>query len=116
MKYTIYRLTTANGCYSEFTEKAFAEMELHNLINNGKTGTITERKRDTDDKRGELQAMADNRRQYAPHPASDPALIVLLLMETEEHANNYCSALREVLAAFPEVDRDELENELNRFI
>ncbi|MBD5178126.1 MAG: hypothetical protein HDT00_00295 [Bacteroidales bacterium] len=66
--------------------------------------------------RNELQAMADSRREYGTHPASDPALIVLLLMETEEHANNYCSALREVLAAFPEVDRDELENELDRFI
>lgn len=66
--------------------------------------------------RNELQAMADNRRAYGSHPASDPALIVLLLMETEEHANNYCSALREVLAAFPEVNRDELETELDRFI
>lgn len=64
----------------------------------------------------ELQAMADSRRAYGKHSASDPALIVLLLMETEEHANNYCSALREVLAAFPEVDRDELETELDRFI
>lgn len=43
--------------------------------------------------------MADSRRKYSNHPASNPALIVLLLMETEEHANNYCSALREVLAA-----------------
>ena len=66
--------------------------------------------------RNELQAMADNRRKYGNHPASDPALIVLLLMETEEHANNYCSALREVLAAFPEVNRDELERDLDRFI
>lgn len=61
--------------------------------------------------------MADSRRQqYGEHPASDPALMVLLLMDTEEHSNNYCSALREVLAAFPEADRDELENELDRFI
>lgn len=66
--------------------------------------------------RNELQAMADSRRKHGSHPASDPALIVLLLMETEEHANNYCSALREVLNAFPEVDRDELEAELDRFI
>lgn len=47
--------------------------------------------------RNELQAMADSRRKHGAQPASDPALIVLLLMETEEHANNYCSALREVL-------------------
>lgn len=66
--------------------------------------------------RNELQSMADSRRKYGSHPASDPALLVLLLMETEEHANNYCSALREVLAAFPEVNRDELETELDRFI
>lgn len=66
--------------------------------------------------RNELQAMADSRRKHGAHPASDPALIVPLLMETEEHANNYCSALREVLDAFPEVDRDELETELDRFI
>ena len=66
--------------------------------------------------RNELQAMADNRRKYGNHPASTPALLVLLLMETEGHANNYCSALREVLAAFPEVNRDELETELDRFI
>lgn len=66
--------------------------------------------------RTELQAMADSRREYGQHPASDPALMVLLLMETEKHANNYCAALAEVLAAFPEVDRDELETELDRFI
>lgn len=66
--------------------------------------------------RNELQAMADNHRKHGNHPASDPALLVLLLMETEEHANSYCSALREVLAAFPEVNRDELETELDRFI
>lgn len=66
--------------------------------------------------RNELQAMADRRRKYGNHPASDPALLVLLLIETEEHANNYCSALREVMAAFPEVNRVELETELDRFI
>ena len=66
--------------------------------------------------RNELQAMANDRRAYGAHPASDPALIVLLLMETETHANNYCAALHEVLAAFPEVNREELETELDRFI
>ncbi len=66
--------------------------------------------------RNELKAIADNRRKYGNHPASDPTLMVLLLMETEEHASNYCSALREVMAAFPEVNRDELETELDRFI
>lgn len=66
--------------------------------------------------RNELQAIADSRRKHGAHPASDPALMVLLLMETEEHANNYCSALREVLQAFPEVNRDELETELDKYI
>lgn len=66
--------------------------------------------------KNELQAMADSRRKHGVHPASDPALIVLLLMETEEHASNYCSALREVLNAFPEINRSELEKELDRFI
>lgn len=76
----------------------------------------TETKTMNETRRNELQAMADSRRKYGQHPASDPALIVLLLMETEEYANNYCSALREVLATFPEIDRDELETELDRFI
>ena len=71
--------------------------------------------------KNELQAMADNVRAFHVRTRgkalmSDPAYMVLELMETEEHANNYCSALREVLAAFPEVDRGELEAELDRFI
>lgn len=66
--------------------------------------------------RNELQAMADSRREHGAHPASDPALMVLLLMETEDHSNDYCSALREVLQAFPEVNRDELESELDKYI
>lgn len=66
--------------------------------------------------RNELQAMADSRRKHGSHSASNPALMVLLLMETEEHSNNYCSALCEVLNAFPEVNREELETELDRFI
>ena len=60
--------------------------------------------------------MADSRRKHGSHSASNPALMVLLLMETEEHSNNYCSALCEVLNAFPEVNREELETELDRFI
>ena len=59
--------------------------------------------------------MADSRREYCQHPASDPALMVLLLMDQQEDPN-YCAALREVLAAFPEVDREALETELDRFI
>ena len=60
--------------------------------------------------------MTDERREHGQHPASDHVLMVLLLMETEEHANNYCSALAEVLAAFPEVNRETLETELDHFI
>lgn len=71
--------------------------------------------------RKELQEMADNAREFHVRTRgnalmSDSAYMVLELMDTEEHANNYCSALREVLNAFPEVDRDELEAELDRFI
>ena len=71
--------------------------------------------------RNELQAMAGNAREWdiktrGKAMKSNYAYMVLELMDTEEHANNYCSALREVLAAFPEIDRDELETELNRFI
>lgn len=71
--------------------------------------------------RNELQAMADNAREFHVRTRgkklmSGPAYMVLERMETEEHANNYCSALHEVLNAFPEVDQDELETELDRFI
>lgn len=111
--YTIYRLTSGSGCYSDFTTRAFAEKELQNLISNGKTGAITESAHYLP---GELKAMANSRRKYGKHPASDHALMVLLLMETESHANNYCAALREVLDAFPEINREALEAELYRFI
>lgn len=43
--------------------------------------------------RNELQAIADSRRKHGAHPASDPALMVLLLMETEDHSSDYCAAL-----------------------
>lgn len=78
--------------------------------------------------RNELQNLCDEARKWLEvsykkgytkingNVKSDACLMVLELMDTEEHANNYCSALREVLNAFPEVDRDELETELDRFI
>lgn len=66
--------------------------------------------------RNELQEMADSRREHGAHPASDPALMVLLLMEAEDHSNDYCAALREVLQAFPEVNRDDLDTELDKYI
>lgn len=60
--------------------------------------------------------MVDSRRKYGKHPASDPALMVLMLMDTEAYANNFCSSLQKVLTAFPEVNREELETELNKYI
>lgn len=47
---------------------------------------------------------------------SDFAHMVLLLMDTDEYSENYCGSLRVVLSLFPEVDREELESELNNWI
>lgn len=71
--------------------------------------------------RNELQEMANDAREWdiktrGKAMKSIYAYMVLELMDTDGHANNYCSALREVLAAFPEVDRETLETELDRFI
>ena len=65
--------------------------------------------------RNELQTITDERREHGQHPASDPALMVLMLMDRQE-VPNYCRALRVVMAAFPEIDRETLETELDRFI
>ena len=71
--------------------------------------------------RNELQAIADEARAWTiktrgTDNKSKYAHMVLELMDTETHAENYCAALREVLNAFPEVDREQLEAELDRFI
>ena len=71
--------------------------------------------------REELQAIADDARVWTikmrgTDNKSDAAHMVLSLMDTDEYGNNYCAALREVLAAFPEIDRDELESELEKYI
>lgn len=71
--------------------------------------------------RKQLQEIADNARAWAikmhgKDNKSDAAHMILGLMETEEYANNYCVALREVLTAFPEIDRETLEIELDRYI
>lgn len=42
--------------------------------------------------------------------------MVLCLMDSEQYANDYCGALKEVLTNFPEVDRDALEKELDKYI
>ena len=47
---------------------------------------------------------------------SIPCLMVLRLMDTEEYDGNYCGALELTLKVFPEADRAELEQELNKFI
>lgn len=44
------------------------------------------------------------------------AAMVLRLMDTEEYSNNYCRALDLVLELFPEIDRAELEKELDKYI
>lgn len=118
MAQQFYKLTSNNGVVSEFTDKAIADKELRNLINNGKGGTITTVWHYTPE---ELQAMADYASAWTiktrgADNKSKYAHMVLELMETETHANNYCAALREVLAAFPEINREELETELDKFI
>ena len=47
------------------------------------------------------------------HYKSIPCTMVLRLMDTDEYANNYCKALALVLELFPEIDREELEKELD---
>lgn len=42
--------------------------------------------------------------------------MVLRLMDTEEYSNNYCRSLALVLELFPEVNRKELEKELDKYI
>lgn len=47
---------------------------------------------------------------------SIPCTMVLRLMDTEEYGCDYCGALNLVLELFPEIDRAELEKELDRFV
>lgn len=42
--------------------------------------------------------------------------MVLRLMDTEEYSENYCRALALVLELFPEINRAELEEELDKYI
>ena len=41
---------------------------------------------------------------------------VLRLMDTENYANNYCDSLSLVLELFPEIDREKLEKELDKYV
>lgn len=42
--------------------------------------------------------------------------IVLRLMDSEEYGNNYCKSLKLVLGIFPEIDREKLEKELDKYV
>ena len=42
--------------------------------------------------------------------------IVLRLMDTTEYSCNYCQSINLVLELFPEVDREKLEAELNKYV
>lgn len=69
--------------------------------------------------RNELQSLCNKAKEWesvANSGKSDACIMVLELMDTEEYGNNYCGALREVLNAFPEINRGELEKELDRYI
>ena len=44
------------------------------------------------------------------------ATMVLRLMETERFSNNYCESLSLVCELFPEIDADDLEKELDKYI
>jgi hypothetical protein len=42
--------------------------------------------------------------------------MVLRLMDTAEYSGNYCKSISLVLKIFPEVDREKLEKELDKYI
>ena len=42
--------------------------------------------------------------------------MVFRLMYTENYANNYCDSLSLVLELFPEIDREKLEKELDKYV
>ena len=42
--------------------------------------------------------------------------MVLRRVDTTEYANDYCNSLDLVLELFPEVDRDKLEKELDKYV
>lgn len=69
--------------------------------------------------RNELQSLCDKAKKWeniANSGKSDACIMVLELMDTDEYGNNYCGALDAILTAFPEVSRDELEKELDKYI
>lgn len=42
--------------------------------------------------------------------------MVLRLMDTQEYSCNYCKSINLVLELFPEVDREQLEGELDKWV
>ncbi len=69
--------------------------------------------------RNELQGLCNKAKELeniANSGKSDACIMVLELMDTDEYGNNYCSALEAVFTAFPEINRGELEKELDRYI
>lgn len=60
--------------------------------------------------------LLDYKIESGNHYKSIPCTMVLRLMDTEEYSNNYSGALAFVLKIFPEVNRNELEKELDQFI
>lgn len=50
------------------------------------------------------------------HYKSIPCMMVLRLMDTAEYSENYCRALDLVLELFPEINRAELEKELDKYL
>lgn len=64
------------------------------------------------DKRNLLNYKVESGNNYK----SVPCTMVLRLMDTAEYSNNYCSALELVLKVFPEVNRVDLEKELDKFV
>ncbi len=39
-----------------------------------------------------------------------------IFCDTENYANNYCDSLSLVLELFPEIDREKLEKELDKYV
>jgi hypothetical protein len=42
--------------------------------------------------------------------------MVLRLMDTEEYSDNYCASLNLVMNLFPNISKESLETELDRYI
>lgn len=74
--------------------------------------------------RNELQTICNEAKKFTKEihlykrPKSDACTMVLELMcsTDEKYRGNYCASLSEILNAFPEIDRAELEKELDIFV